>query len=145
MVQVESTVLVALPRGETKVVDADFRPDQGLAVLLRGEEGLRVWQPSRGLSWPSPRNADIIRWLPESRLLLASYHSFPERESDDGEGWAVIVDDQGRRSGRIAIGSFVSQLLVASSGEIWIGYMDQGIYSDDKLAQETLGDGGSRA
>ncbi|MBB4794993.1 hypothetical protein [Streptomyces nodosus] len=70
--------------------------------------------------------------LPDGGFLVAA------PRSDPGEDQVQVFDALGRCSWTFRVGDGIEDLLVDSSGDIWAGYFDEGIYGDDALSAPGL-------
>ena len=111
-----------------EIVDADFRPPWGTAVLVHSPSGFGVELPDSGRSWQS-RGPDLafIRWTPEGRLLLVPSRTGDDAPKDDSD-FARIVDVEGKQAKLVFLGDAIQNVLVSRKGEIWVGYFDEGVF-----------------
>jgi hypothetical protein len=83
---------------------------------------------------PTGRQYFNAEKLPDNRWLLIAGRSRTERQIPNGD----IFDKNGNLIASLNLGDGIEHVQAAPSGDIWIGYCDEGIFGGGDLEQEGL-------
>ncbi|WP_326769188.1 hypothetical protein OG978_35725 [Streptomyces sp. NBC_01591] len=70
--------------------------------------------------------------LPDGGFVLADTRSKPDEQH------VQVFDALGRSSWTFRVGDAIEHLLADTSGALWVGYFDEGVYGDDPLSHPGL-------
>ncbi|MFD7710956.1 hypothetical protein ACFV6E_39265 [Streptomyces sp. NPDC059785] len=84
---------------------------------------------------PYETHLSVVPWrftvfdvLPDGGFVVAS------TRSRTGEQHVQVFDALGRPSWTFRVGDAISQFLADATGDLWVGYFDEGVYGDDELS-----------
>ena len=82
---------------------------------------------------PTERRYSFAQPLPDRKWLLVEGRASPDRSPN-----ADVFDEKGQIVSSLFLGDGIESVQVAASGDIWVGYFDEGVYGGGQLERSGL-------
>lgn len=94
------------------------------AVVTANADGPRIVARMSNLELAHP----MIQPLPDQRVLLVGPRAAWRPEGPDRN--AIVIDSEGRKILETTLGDGIETVQTSLSGEVWVGYFDEGVYGN---------------
>lgn len=123
------------PEGMSRVFASIGPGDELISIWVSGPEIVVVRQHTeyevRTRITDLPLEYPLVQPMPEGQILIVD----PRCDSDPN---AILYDAEGRQLMAATFGDGIEHVLTTASGNVWVGYFDEGVFGDDGWGEAGL-------